>query len=74
MDAVENKAKLAAIKYRRSTPNEMYGDELGFLAGVEWQIQQQDEFVIGFVEWIFGRDVNDEESLTIKKHLQIYKS
>lgn len=66
------KAKLAAIKYRRSTPNDMYGDELGFLAGVKWQLQRQDEFTINFVEWMLGRDVNNESSLTTEKLLQIY--
>ena len=27
----------AAQKYRKTTPNQMFGDELGFIAGAKWQ-------------------------------------
>ena len=29
--------KEAAEKYRKTTPNQMFGDELGFIAGAKWQ-------------------------------------
>ena len=30
----------AAKRYRKTTPNQMYGDELGFIAGVKWQAER----------------------------------
>jgi hypothetical protein len=36
---MKNKETLeeAAKKYRKTTPNQMFGDELGFIDGAKWQ-------------------------------------
>jgi hypothetical protein len=34
---LEKKLEKAAKSYRKTTPNQMYGDELGFISGAKWQ-------------------------------------
>jgi hypothetical protein len=36
-ETFEKELEKAAKSYRKTTPNQMYGDELGFIAGAEWQ-------------------------------------
>lgn len=36
-ETLEKELEKAAKSYRKTTPNQMYGDELGFIAGAEWQ-------------------------------------
>jgi hypothetical protein len=39
---MKNKETLeeAAKKYRKTTPNQMFGDELGFIDGAKWQAER----------------------------------
>ena len=41
-----------AKKYRKTTPNQMFGDELGFIAGAKWQQERSysDEEVLDILQ------------------------
>lgn len=54
-----------------------------FVEGVQWQLQQQDEFAIGFADWIHSNTVycgngfysyiGDSQQYKLNKLLEIYK-
>jgi hypothetical protein len=50
--------------------------EYGFINGAKWQQEKQDDFAIGFAEWLNGLDINDEvlqKHISTKELLEIYK-
>lgn len=53
----------------RETEDELF--EAGILAGIEETEELQDEFAIGFAEWLIKRETKYFESL--KELLEIYK-
>ncbi len=53
----------------------MYGEirRHSFIAGAKWQMDNQDEFAIGFAEWFDDLDEGYCKNYTIKELLEIYK-
>jgi hypothetical protein len=39
-ETLEKELEKAAKSYKKTTPNQMYGDELGFIAGAKWQAER----------------------------------
>lgn len=52
----------AAKKYRKTTPNQMFGDELGFIAGAKWQMERSytekevRDMLQSYAEWSIDGD------------------
>ena len=68
----------AAKKYRKTTPNQMFGDELGFIDGAKWQADRsysEEEVILLIAEAIckfkLGK-LHDEEQI-IESLLQFKK-
>jgi DnaJ-class molecular chaperone len=62
VESKQETVEKAAKSYRKTTPNQMYGDELGFIAGAEWQKKKD----LSFMTEIDARQT--EWLRLIKKH------
>jgi hypothetical protein len=80
---MKSKEKLAE-EYRKTTPNQMYGDELGFLAGfnsAEKEIKKQlKDLKNKYSSWLtteqgvkLGKTINQEEILKLRTKLELIK-
>ena len=61
---------------KRAVKSGLFKYETLFIAGVKWQMNKQDDFSIGFGEWLMkkGRYNITNWSKTTKELLEIYKN
>jgi hypothetical protein len=51
----------------------LINEKSGFLKGVEWQKEKQDDFASGFAEWRLTTHIKYIDQYTMKEVLEIYK-
>jgi hypothetical protein len=77
LDEAADKWVFETNGHKWSNNDDTAGDNYGsFIAGVKFQQDKQDEFAIGFAEWLNGLDINDEvlqKHISTKELLEIYK-
>ncbi len=67
--SIEQEAQKYALTQKLNKTSHL----MGFITGANWQKQQQDDFAIGFAEWVNVNAYKYPTKTTTKELLEIYK-